>query len=130
MAKNKTGLVIGLAVAAGAAFLLLKRPAAPGTTTTATAPSYPGGTTPAPAPNTTAGLINSLISLGKSIFGGSASDPSFAPVSLAPTSSGAGSPAGGINYINPTAPTLAITAPAPDTTTWNPNDYGLGDLFA
>lgn len=121
MAKSKTGLYIGLAVAAGAAYLLLtkKSPAtvAPGTT------PLQGSTTPAgsAASSSPLSLVPSLLQLGQTLFGSGSSAPSlpYAPVNLAPTGGTSPvSPAAGLSFIDPTsAPSLDITAPSIDTST-------------
>jgi hypothetical protein len=119
MAKNKTGLYIGIGVVGLAAiYLLTKR-----TTTTTT--STPGAVSPtASATNLLTQGTNLFTTISK-FFGSGSSTPApgspaaFVPVSAAPipsTPAGDYSPAGQVNYINPSAPALAITAPAgPDS---------------
>lgn len=116
--KDKAGLVVGLAAAGVALYLLTKsKSTAPTTTTTApgttTLPYAPAVATATTAVNAGSSLVNSLSSAFKSIFGGGSSTPTFTPVGLQPTTTTtAPSPASSINYIDPSSvPTLAITDP-------------------
>jgi hypothetical protein len=119
MAKNKTGLYIGLGLlGAGVLYLVTRKPAM----TTTTAPRLMPGSTSTPSNVIT--QATSLVSTLSRFFGGGSSNAApgtaaaFAPVSLAPTGGvnnttmDSVSPAGGINYINPSAPSIPMTAPA------------------
>jgi hypothetical protein len=122
MAKKKTGLYIGLGVLTLGVIYLMTKKTTPTTTATALPASASSGS----------GIVSQasgLISTISKLFGGGSSSPApgtaaaFAPVSMAPTGSSVDnttlqsvSPAGQINYINPTAPGIPISAPmAPAT---------------
>ena len=112
MAKkdNKVLLIVGLAVVAGAVLLVTSKP-----TAGLPAPVAPPGTIPPPPVQSSGGLASWLTgaqSIVNSIFGKS-STPTFAPVGIQPVTSGPpASPAGGITWINPTAPSIPINMPS------------------
>lgn len=109
--KKKTGLIIGLAAGGVALYLLTRKATTPAPATTMILPSAP---TAAAAASGSGNILSTLANLGKSIFGGSSSPAAgssgaFTPVAVAPAAPSTGiSPATGITYINPTAPTLQL----------------------
>jgi hypothetical protein len=123
MAKDKTGLYIGLGIVAlGTLYFLTKKP-------TTTNPVVTPGVAPATSPTGLIAQGTGLLSAISKLFGGGSSTPAapgtaaaFTPVSAAPivTSTPSSiSPAGQLNYINPSAPSIPIAAPAA------PSDGGM-----
>ena len=137
MAKNKTALYIGLgALGLGAIYLITKKPALTTNLTPGLAPATSSQSSNLIAQGST------LVSAISKLFGGGASSPApgtaaaFAPVGFAATYNSSQSnmssvsPSAGINYINPSAPSIPITAPsAPDSSVFDDGSVDTTDAF-
>lgn len=131
--KKKTGLIIGgIALAGIAVYLMTKK-----TTTVATTPA---GIVPVSAPAGSSNLLTqgtSILSTLANLFKGSPAPgtaAAFVPVGIQPTGSTAvPSPAGGINYINPSSGTDLLNFLNPSAggdTAYTPDTSGFTDIWS
>lgn len=132
MAKKKnTALIIGgIALAGIAVYLITKK------TTTVT--TTPAATTPAAGTSTLLTQGTSILSSLANLFKGSSSPApgtpaAFVPVGIQPTgSTPVPSPAGGINYINPSSGgnLLNYLNPSAGDTAYTPDTSGFTDIWS